>query len=305
VGGTEFDEGANPATFWNSTNGTGFTSALGYIPEKTWNDSCTPADSGSFCQLVNFYDFSAGGGGISKTYTLAQNLVPSYQTLSIQGLSGQNFPGRAIPDVSLASATTHDPYLFCFSSDPTAPDCQVSGQSVTIKNIAGGTSFASPEFAGIMALINQAAGERQGLANFVLYALAAAENSSFAGCNSSNQTNPAVPPGAACVFNDVTKGNNGVAGNDILSAFVPNEDGNVSGQTGYNAAAGYDPSIGLGSVNAATLIGKWINLATGFQGSQTTVSASFNGTPLPSTSVSIVHGQAVSVTVMPAALLPL
>ncbi|HEY4676612.1 MAG TPA: S53 family peptidase, partial [Candidatus Angelobacter sp.] len=181
VGGTEFDEGAAPSTFWGNTNGPGFTSAIGYIPEKVWNDSCTPADSGSFCQQVDFFDFSSSGGGISKVYT-----VPSYQTLPIQGLTGQNFPSRAIPDVSLASANAHDPYLFCFTVNPAQPDCQVSGQNVTFQNVAGGTSFASPEFAGIMALINQATGDRQGLANYVLYALAATESSSFSSCNSSN-----------------------------------------------------------------------------------------------------------------------
>jgi len=58
VGGTEFNElgtGETPppatteATFWSATNGAGFESALGYIPEKVWNDSCSPTTFGSPC----------------------------------------------------------------------------------------------------------------------------------------------------------------------------------------------------------------------------------------------------------------
>ena len=39
VGGTEFNEGSNPAQYWASANSDGYGSALGYIPEEVWNES--------------------------------------------------------------------------------------------------------------------------------------------------------------------------------------------------------------------------------------------------------------------------
>lgn len=280
VGGTEFDEtvnGGTDATYWNATTGL----ATGYIPEMVWNDCITN------CAY-------AAGGGISTIYP-----VPSWQTLPILGLTGAKFPFRVLPDLSLASAGEHDPYVYCMTSHSFEPDCQVSGGVVSFYSFGGGTSFASPEMAGVMALIDQAANGRQGLANNELYALAAAESASYPACNSSNQTNPATRPGPQCIFNDVTTGDNGVPGNDTLS-FVP--PGDVAGQLGYNAVPGYDPATGLGSIDAAKLVNAWANAASGFNGSSTTLSASFNGTPLSSNPVSIVHGQPVSVTVSVAAL---
>lgn len=291
VGGTEFNETVNggiPATFWNPTNTATFESAIGYIPEMVWNESCAPSNAGSFCQQNNVFVLAAGGGGVSTVTP-----TPSYQTLNIQGLQGVGFPKRPVPDVSLTAAAGHDPYIFCFSADPTQPDCQVSGNQATFNNLAGGTSFSSPDFAGIMALVNQAAqnpttGSRQGLANFVLYTLAATESSSFSSCNSSSRTNPLLPPPSQCVFNDVTAGSNGVPGNDTLTggAFIP--PGDQGGQTGYNATTGYDPAIGLGSVNATTLVTKWVTASKSFQGSQTTL------TTTATTPISITHGTSVS-----------
>jgi hypothetical protein len=287
VGGTEFNEtvgGATAATFWNVTS-SNFASAIGYIPERVWNDSCSPSTSGSFCQQKNVFSLASGGGGISTLYS-----VPSYQMLNIQGLSGAGFSRRPVPDVSLDAANEHDPYVFCFTPAGQTADCQASGGSVTFNNFAGGTSFSAPEFAGIMALVDQAMGSRQGLANYVLYSLAKNESQSpgFGSCDSSNQTNPVTPPGSQCVFNDVVAGNIGVPGNDTLSngAFVP--PGDSAGQTGYDAVAGYDPAIGLGSVNAATLVNAWKGVT--FQGSQTTITK-------PATSINITHGMAVSISV--------
>jgi hypothetical protein len=280
VGGTEFDEtvnGGTDATFWNS--GTGL--ATGYIPEMVWNDCVTQ------CQ-------DATGGGVSSLYP-----VPSWQTLPILGLSGAKIPMRALPDVSFPAAESHDPYVYCFTPNPFEPDCQVSGGAVSFGSFAGGTSFASPAMAGVMALIDQAANGRQGLANFEFYTLAASESASYPACNSSKQTNPATRPGPRCVFNDVTTGDNGVPGNDMLSFAPP---GDTAGQLGYNAVPGYDPATGLGSIDSSKLVNAWVTAEEAFNGSSTALSVTFNGTPLPSNSVNIVHGQPVSVTVSVAAL---
>ena len=236
VGGSEFNEAAagGSANFWNTTNGPGFLSVLGYVPEMVWNES-----QGSL---------AAGGGGASMLYS-----KPSWQTLAIPGIPQDG--RRDLPDIALTAAN-HDGYIFCL-----AGVCQPGG----------GTSFAAPAFAGIMAIIDQKLGGRQGLANYALYALAAREN--FSNCNSSTRTNPAVPANPLCPFNDITVGNNG-----------------VPGQPGFNAGVGYDLASGLGSVNASVLANAWSSLAAGFRGTKTTLTTL-------GTSINITHGQPVPVFV--------
>jgi hypothetical protein len=206
---------------------------------------------------------------------------PSWQSTSILGVP--NDQQRDVPDISLESAT-HTPYLVCISGFAPCEFTTSDNQLVLASAAAvSGTSASSPSFAGIMALVDQKQGGRQGLANYVLYKLAG--NETFANCNSSDQTDPSTPPPAACVFNDITEGNNGVPGNDVLSGNVP--PGDEDGQLGYNALLGYDSATGLGSVDATNLVNSWS--AANFQGSLTGLTA--NG------STSVQHGQAVSFSV--------
>jgi subtilase family serine protease len=47
VGGTEFNENGNNSTYWKTTNAQAtLESAISYIPEDVWNQSCTLAQSG-------------------------------------------------------------------------------------------------------------------------------------------------------------------------------------------------------------------------------------------------------------------
>src|SRR6266849_3371702 len=94
----------NQASFWTTAN-TSTTppvpaSALGYIPETTWNDSCAGKVPNT-CTTVNSngVDLVAGSGGSSAVYTGSSNpsLKPSWQT----GFGDAN---RDIPDVSLVSS---------------------------------------------------------------------------------------------------------------------------------------------------------------------------------------------------------
>jgi Pro-kumamolisin, activation domain/Bacterial Ig-like domain (group 3) len=267
VGGTEFNETGtgdsvppNPATtnatFWGGTNSSTLVSALGYIPEMVWNESCTGCEDGDD-------SLGATGGGLSIIYG-----VPSWQTLAITGLTGAGFTFRAVPDVAL-SAAEHDGYIECF---------QASCEPTTLPSffVGGGTSFASPSFAGIMAIIDQKIGTPQGLANYVLYSLASKEN--YGTCNSNARVNPATA--TACVFNDVTVGNNGVPGNDVTND-------PLAGDLGFPAGTGYDLATGLGSVDAFNLVNAWSTAAAAFQGSKTAITASSNP-------INITHGQNVT-----------
>lgn len=140
VGGTQFNDTANPGLYWASSNETGTqASAISYIPENVWNES---AGSGLW----------SGGGGASIVYS-----KPSWQ-------SGAGVPSdgkRDVPDVSLTAAV-HDGYLVYMEGG---------------LMLMGGTSAAAPSLAGILALAAQQTGSSLGNANAVFYRLAANQQS--------------------------------------------------------------------------------------------------------------------------------
>jgi hypothetical protein len=244
VGGTEFAEHGSDSTYWTAQNSPDQSSALGYIPEAAWNESCDPTQDPK--QRGNHrYRLVAGGGGPSDcangTLTLIGGKIqitckagydkPAWQA----GPQVPNDGVRDLPDVALSAAAGHDGYLVCIEGF-----CQttsVNGQTV-LKSVVvvGGTSVSSPAMAGILALIEQQHGTFLGLVNYNLYQLAAAQQP--AQCDASSRTNPLQP--GNCAFNDITAADN-----------------SVPGVTGYSAAPGYDMATGLGSVNAALLVVQW------------------------------------------------
>jgi hypothetical protein len=147
VGGTEFEDTANPSAYWSDTNDpTTGLSALGYIPEKVWNESSSDP---------NYPLLWAGGGGVSTLYA-----KPDWQTAPGVPNDGK----RDLPDFSLTAAG-HDGYLVCLYRN-----CDSGPYFYSF----GGTSASSPAAAGIMALVNQKlGGQPQGVANYVFYRLAA------------------------------------------------------------------------------------------------------------------------------------
>ena len=291
VGGTDFAENTiassptNWENYWSSTNGAGNLSALSYIPEIPWNDSCAseimsafygyPQTYGTngFCDsytastfVEDFWTTGSGSGGPSGcatgaptvtgivTGTCAGYAKPSFQA----GFAGIVADGvRDIPDVSFfaANGVWGQYYPFCDSDPADAPSgsgfpdgCYTAGPVNWAG--AGGTSFASPIFAGIQALINQKTAQSWGDTNVQYYALAATEYgvSGNASCNSN------LGPGEAstCVFNDITSGDFNVdcdftvRGSRItFVTTAPNcyRDGanvGVGSFSGNNAAPGYD-----------------------------------------------------------------
>jgi hypothetical protein len=218
VGGTEFNDRANPTKYWGSTNQSGLGSALSYIPEDVWNESCV-----SGCGQSGGGAIWAGGGGASTLFP-----KPTWQSV-VSGIPPDGH--RDLPDVALTAAG-HDPYLLCFNGS-----CEQG-----FFNGVSGTSASAPSFAGIMALVNQKTGSKQGQANYVLYRLAAQET--LASCNASSTT---TPPASTCIFNDVTIGNNA----------VPGEVGYGTPTAEYQSTVGYDRATGLGSVNVANLVNGW------------------------------------------------
>jgi subtilase family serine protease len=166
-------------------------------PDSVWNDG-----SGG-----------AGGGGRSAVFDR-----PDYQD-TVRHVVGDH---RGIPDLSLTAALSGaaDFYL-------TLP---LRGGQVGGWSLAGGTSLATPIFAGIVAIADQAVGHRLGALNDRLYTIAHRDDGGLV---------------------DVTTGTNavtlclsGCAGSTPVLLPIP----------GYTAGRGYDLASGLGTVDAAALV---------------------------------------------------
>ena len=298
VGGTDFNDVTTSSTYWNPANATNGSNAKGYIPEVTWNDSCTNPELFNFLgattaeQSCNNPDIQeddlpgivAGSGGASNC-TASTNSTQASCSGGYAKPSWQNAPGvpidnkRDLPDVSLFASNGFNGtfYIVC-QSDVTGP-CSLNGTSFLG---FGGTSVSSPVFAGIMALINQKTGERQGNANYVFYKMAATASNS---CSSNS-----VPVSGAntCIFYDTP------SGSTIAMPCVTNSPncttsiaGDVNGVlSGFATTAGFDLATGLGSVNVENLVNQWNTYAGQFKA--TKFSTFTLGPP-----TTITHGQPV------------
>ena len=253
VGGTEFNENGDVSKYWGSEPPVQ-ESAISYIPEDVWNESSLTNGLWSSSGGASAGNLQGGMGG-----TTPGVLKPSWQSPLSLGIPNDSV--RDLPDVSLTAAS-HDPYLLCLESS-----CQPNSQGEFFIYFASGTSASAPSFAGIMALVDQQMGGRQGLPNYMLYRLAATQSAYPSQCNGSNTS---TAPATACIFNDVTVGNN----------VVPGETG-----TQYQASTGYDQATGLGSVNIGNLINAWNTVTF----NPTTTTLTLNG----GNAVNVTHGQSV------------
>ncbi len=309
VGGTDlqwpFTEAAHPiSTYWNSTNDSHGASAKGYMPEMSWNDTCTnplllnvytgESSSETLCNdaissLPGLVEMASGSGGVSHCTTPSGTTSascsggyakPSWQT----GVAGiPNDGKRDLPDVSLFAAfgfqsSTGIPgsaLLVCQASGSPDTSCDYSDPSQIVYQENGGTSASSPLTAGVMALVVQKTGSAQGLANPVFYQLAAKEN--YANCNSNT-----VAAGNTCIFYDTTSGSNAAVCYTGDPNCVTNTSGDQAGiLSGYKATTGYDLTTGLGSFNVTNLVNAWPTSS----GTTTAVTVTPTSVTFPSTAV--------------------
>jgi subtilase family serine protease len=302
VGGLDFGYtalGIDPSTYWSATNSNTYSSALSYIQEIPWNDSCAGSLVAAYLGLspldlcnnpavtsdtgpLNFLLIAAGGSGGPSgcatgtpsargkvSGTCAGYPKPAWQN----GLLGNPSDGvRDIPDVALfASNAFWDAYyVVCWSN----PDPIVGGGGTCLgppNSWAGfgGTSVSTPIMAGIQALVNQKTHSQWGNPNPLYYELANGEygSSGSAACNS------ALGGGvsAICIFYDVTQGDNdavckatdGVADNCYIPAgatYGVLSTSNAVDQPAYLTNVGWDFASGIGSVNAYNLVIRWLAL---------------------------------------------
>jgi subtilase family serine protease len=288
VGGTDFGDTAagTNSTYWSSTNSATFVSAVSYVPEIPWNDSCasgllaghfgysTVYGLAGFCgsstaKNDSLLEVVAGSGGPSgcATGTPASTGVvggtckgyakPSWQA-GVAGIPADSV--RDIPDVSLfaADGLWGHYYVDCWS-DIRNGGASCAGAPSTWDG-GGGTSYSTPILAGIQALVNQQNHGTQGNPNYVYYKLAAAasENS----CTSGD-------PGAGCIFHNVTQGDIDVNCGGATACFGATQSTPSAGGRGPRGGFGSNVSYnGALSTSATSLAqaypaGAGWNFATG------------------------------------------
>jgi subtilase family serine protease len=328
MGGTDFQNGTVPSPFWNTTNatnnanGTTQVSAKSYIPESTWNDSCSASATAGNVALntctaatINANnmpsapgfgnDLVAGSGGPSSITSGGSpiNPKPIWQI----GTTGNPADGfRDIPDISFfaGNGLNGSFYVICEQDANTGTgsstsSCDLNSPFNDFQGV-GGTSAAAPAFAGIMALVNQQTHQRQGNANFVLYQLYK-QNAAGTICTS----NTAAVTATGCIFYDTITGNNSVAcqggtPNCSNTSTAANQFGIIVDPAhptnpAWETTPNYDLATGLGSLNVGNLLTKWSTAS--FTADTVTISSTSPAAPF-----TIKHGTPVTfnVTVTPA-----
>jgi hypothetical protein len=293
-----------------------------------WIDTVGGSGGASGCVVNTSTSSSTGSCSSSDTSTGSSygNLTlvddgwpkPSWQTnAAIPGLPADGV--RDLPDVSFfaGDGSLDSATLICVSNDGascTNVSATSSGGTGKAEEV-GGTSVATPQMAGVMALINQKAGSSQGSPNAELYALAAKQT--YSSCSAET-----VSTSTSCYFNDIDQGTNampcdyegkategGAAYNGSSWVFPatsaglasPNcsivNSGDVVGTlSGYSAITGYDQATGLGSLNVANVVNAWpASTGTGI--------ATVTVTPTQ-TSITVAQSLSVSVNVTAASGTP-
>ncbi len=206
--GTDAREGDGKAHVWYpatdpwvlSCGGTtvGPVSATGTFEEYVWNDTFT----------INGTSLGgATGGGVSYFFP-----VPSYQqSVSVPvSVNGDGQVGRGVPDVA-ANASWNSGYypIYCVNAASFGYPNPYNGN---------GTSASAPLYAGLIAVLNAALGERIGFLNPVLYQLG----------------------------NTVCRDINPPSGSPTNNSF--------NGVPGYPAGPGWDACTGWGVINGNALL---------------------------------------------------
>ena len=242
VGGTDLADMLDGTTskYFAATPSVVGGSALSYVPEIPWNESCgngvaatslgytsavglcnatlayalnPPALVGTVGYYQNIWQMSEGGSGGPSSV----DRKPTWQRQVYNAAPDQS---RDLPDVSLFAGSFGDDtfvavcsaYYVC--TPDFAPGTPTNPNPAGV-GLTGGTSLAAPMFAGIQALMDQGLAMRgmaqdQGNAAPTLYALAANEYGSSGQPNSASLSTCNANNGATgtsgCVFHNVTRG---------------------------------------------------------------------------------------------------
>ena len=177
-------------------------------PSTSWTRAVTSRSLRRLERHAQLGEPAASGGGKSIIFSR-----PSFQNSVAARVGNQ----RGVPDISLSGAVNGGALVYY--GDNTLGEGVPAGFY-----IIGGTSEATPELAGVVALAAQKAGHGLGVINGAIYRL-----------------NAAHAPGIV----DVTAGTNTV---------TFNQDGADHTVLGWDARTGYDLATGVGGINGADFV---------------------------------------------------
>jgi hypothetical protein len=207
VGGTQLSSSG-----FSSANNSYGGSATTYSSEQAWNDT------------ASLGTLAASGGGVSKIFAKPDWQVGTY-------VPQDGF--RDVPDVAFAASVLTVPYFACTAEASCEADTAIGGTSSSPDGgLYGGTSLSAPNFAAMLAVIEQTNSSGPlGNINPALYALAQGTS-------------------ATTAFHDVA------LGDSLVPCVLGTPDCGESNsliEIGYSAVSGYDQVTGLGSISAKGL----------------------------------------------------
>ncbi len=272
VGGTDFADAAmnELKEYWGPPTGAyyGHGSALSYIPEIPWDNSCASSFNAAYFGQPNGLTFcntnpsevqnGVGGTGGKSLYFGK----PSWQNIGVPGVPYDGV--RDQPDIALFAANGYWDHatLICMSDPEQNGTPCAYNSSGAIYQAVGGTSVSAPAFASILALITQIKQAPLGNPAPRLYQLAKLQFKDpvlAKSCNASLGRD--VSQG--CIFNNVTMGDIAepcaagtpdchVANRSQYIGVLSPRDG-ASVVPAYPAGQGYSLATGLGSLNTNIL----------------------------------------------------
>jgi hypothetical protein len=302
VGGTMIPSTEYTSAYWSASNGPTGGSVVKYIPEQGWNDDqewglyCVANPTNGFCTENGITSWqtaqaslaiTAGGGGASNCTTINNETgvcvsgspQPSYQQ-SLK-VPGQTTAVRFSPDVSLLASVFWPGFIIC------TPESELPGLTSTTSICAngltgaggffsfgftfGGTSIATPMFAGIVTLLNQDVVQnglqtKPGLGNInpTLYKLAATPaNGAFnllASSTSTGSNSVYCEPGTPGAPNGLPEFPAALV---CPAAVAPATEGFFGfDASNFDPTTNYNLVTGLGSVDAYNLATSWLAAAT-------------------------------------------
>jgi len=301
VGGTDLNWGATAAPYWSASNGTGLSSATGYIPEVPWNSTCVNplvlpslasdavyigvsgvVDAESACNFViesgqyiqtNFgvdlaplVDTIGGGGGASNcTVSLSANpeSCTGYYGKPAWQTGVLGIPADGARDVPDVSFFASNGFLGSSYLICVAEAGSACTYSATEEPTAQEVGGTSVS-SPAMAGVMALINQRSGSSqgNPNTVLYELAARESYTKCSA--ETVKATS--TSCIFNDIDTGTNAMACVNPEIQESPNCAVKYAGDpagilTGFSAGAGYDQATGLGSLNVANAVNSWPSIA--------------------------------------------
>jgi hypothetical protein len=301
VGGTDLNWGATAAPYWSASNGTGLSSAKGYIPEVPWNSTCVNplvlpslasdaayvgvsgvVDAESACNFViesgqyiqtNFgvdlaplVDTIGGGGGASNC-TVSLNGNPE----SCTGFYGKPAWQAGVQGIPADGARDVPDVAFFASNGFLGSSYLIcvaeAGSACTYSATEGPTAQevgGTSVASPAMSGVMALINQRSGSSqgNPNTVLYELAARETYSKCSA--ETVKATS--TSCIFNDIDTGTNAMACINPAIQESPNCAVKYAGDpagtlTGFSAGTGYDEATGLGSLNVANAVNSWPSIA--------------------------------------------